>query len=98
MKNNNTALGLLGGLAVGTVLGILFAPAKGSETRKKIVDKSADLATSLKDSSSKLSSVISETINNLKNESQQLLGNSKEVIKAEIAKTDNLKNMNKPMV
>ncbi|WP_338645762.1 YtxH domain-containing protein [Flavobacterium sp. KS-LB2] len=98
MKNNNIAVGLLGGLAVGTVLGILFAPAKGCETRKKIVDKSADLATSLKDSSSKLSSVISETINNFKNESQQLLGNSKEVIKAEIANTDNLKNMNKPMV
>ncbi|RYJ52518.1 YtxH domain-containing protein [Flavobacterium petrolei] len=96
MKNNNIALGILGGLAVGAVLGILFAPAKGCETRKKIVDKSTDLAESLKDSSDKLSNVISQTINDLKNESQQLLGNTKEVIKAEIANADNLKNINKP--
>ncbi|RKS95615.1 gas vesicle protein [Flavobacterium limicola] len=98
MKNNNVALGLLGGLAVGTVLGILFAPAKGCETGKKIVDKSTDLAESFKDSSGKLSNVISKTINDLKNESQQLLGNTKEVIKAEIANADNLKNINKPTI
>ena len=95
-NNNNVALGILGGLAIGTVLGILFAPAKGCETRKNIADKSSDLAESLKDSSGKLSNVISQTINELKNESQQLLGNTKEVIKAEIANADNLKKINKP--
>ena len=43
MKNNNVLLGILGGVAVGAALGILFAPAKGSETRKKIADKGNDL-------------------------------------------------------
>lgn len=34
---------LLTGLAVGVVLGILFAPDKGSETRRKIADQGRDL-------------------------------------------------------
>jgi len=35
MKTNNVVLGVISGLAVGTVLGVLFAPDKGSATRKK---------------------------------------------------------------
>jgi gas vesicle protein len=38
------------GAAVGAVLGILFAPAKGSETRKKMTDKGKDLSEGLKES------------------------------------------------
>ena len=39
MKNGKVILGVLAGLATGAFLGILFAPDKGSKTRKKIVDK-----------------------------------------------------------
>lgn len=35
MKTNKTVIGILGGVAVGATLGILFAPDKGSNTRKK---------------------------------------------------------------
>lgn len=45
MENSNSkgslVLALLGGVAIGALLGILFAPDKGSETRKKIVDKAS---------------------------------------------------------
>ena len=34
---------LLTGLAIGVAVGILLAPDKGSETRKKIADKGKDL-------------------------------------------------------
>ena len=36
-------LGLLAGVAIGATLGILFAPDKGEETRKKIATGKADL-------------------------------------------------------
>lgn len=40
---------LLAGLAAGAVLGLLFAPEKGSETRDKINDSLADLAEAIKE-------------------------------------------------
>lgn len=52
MEDLNTtgkvACALLVGTAIGGVLGILFAPDKGSETRKKIVGKSEDLTDVIK--------------------------------------------------
>jgi gas vesicle protein len=42
-----TALGI--GIAAGAVLGILFAPDKGSETRKKIADKGRKLSEAVKE-------------------------------------------------
>jgi gas vesicle protein len=55
-KNNNTIIGILAGTAIGATLGILFAPNKGSVTRKRIVDeaelqkeKIASTAINLKD-------------------------------------------------
>lgn len=40
---------LLAGLAVGTVIGMLFAPERGADIRGKISDKAGDLAESVKD-------------------------------------------------
>lgn len=55
-SNNNGKLvgALLVGAAVGAVLGILFAPAKGSETRKVIAGKSEELSSEVKDKFSEL--------------------------------------------
>ncbi|RZK78020.1 MAG: YtxH domain-containing protein, partial [Pedobacter sp.] len=40
---------LLAGLAVGAVLGVLFAPDSGKRTRERISDKALDLADNAKD-------------------------------------------------
>ena len=40
MKSGKILLGVLAGVAIGATLGILFAPDKGSSTRKKISKKS----------------------------------------------------------
>ncbi|HPF96223.1 MAG: YtxH domain-containing protein [Flavobacteriaceae bacterium] len=38
-KSSSTVLGILAGTAIGAALGILFAPDKGSATRKRIADE-----------------------------------------------------------
>lgn len=98
MKNSNFAAGILGGLALGTALGILFAPAKGCETRKQIVAKSSDLKNIVKDSSEKWTTKIVQAISHVKMDSERLLGNTSKVLKAEIANNDNLKYINKALI
>lgn len=51
-NDNNTGKlvgALLIGAAVGAALGILFAPNKGAETRKKLLAKGDDLSGAIKD-------------------------------------------------
>lgn len=48
MKKSDVVVGILGGLAVGAILGVLFAPDKGSNTRRKIAEKGTDLKDNLK--------------------------------------------------
>jgi gas vesicle protein len=48
MSKGNVILGVLAGLAAGAILGVLFAPAKGSKTRRKISEKGEELADNLK--------------------------------------------------
>jgi gas vesicle protein len=48
MSNSKLVLGLLVGAAIGGALGILLAPDKGSETRRRIVEKGNDLSDSIK--------------------------------------------------
>ncbi len=50
MKRNSNALSaLLGGLAIGAAIGILLAPDKGAETRKKVADAARKAADKIKD-------------------------------------------------
>jgi gas vesicle protein len=50
MKKKNEILLSLGiGLAVGGILGVLFAPDKGSETRRKISESGSNLKKGFKD-------------------------------------------------
>jgi gas vesicle protein len=53
MENSNDSLKMIGtllvGAAVGGILGMLFAPSKGSELRKKIAGKPEELTDAIKE-------------------------------------------------
>jgi len=49
MSKINVAIGAVAGVAAGALAGVLFAPDKGTETRKKISTKSKETAASVKD-------------------------------------------------
>ncbi len=57
MKTGKVLLGILGGVAIGALLGVLLAPDKGSNTRKKIRRKGEDLVDDVK---AKLDDVVEE--------------------------------------
>ena len=48
MNSGKVILGALAGLAAGALIGVLFAPDKGSESRSKIVKKGEDYLDSVK--------------------------------------------------
>lgn len=47
--NSKIVVALLGGIALGAALGILFAPEKGSATRDRLSNSLKDLGNSIKD-------------------------------------------------
>lgn len=70
MSNNNgkILLGVLAGVAVGATLGILFAPDKGSNTRKKISKKGEDYAEGLEDKFNEFIESVTQKFEHLKEE------------------------------
>jgi gas vesicle protein len=53
-NTGNKFLGLLAGTAIGTTLGILFAPDKGANTRRKIAEQAENTKNSLTESAHEL--------------------------------------------
>jgi gas vesicle protein len=68
MSSGKVVLALLAGVATGAIAGILFAPAKGSKTRKRIVRKGEDLVDDLKDKFDELLEVVTAKVEKVKDE------------------------------
>jgi gas vesicle protein len=72
MNTSRILLGFAAGAAIGAALGILFAPDKGTETRRKIAEKSNDVAGSLKDKFSDLVDGVKEKFSGLKSDAEDV--------------------------
>lgn len=83
MKADSRAvLGFLAGAAIGAIAGILFAPDKGSETRRKISRKSSELGESLKNSFNDFVDSVKESYATAKQETETLAEKGKSEFKS----------------
>jgi gas vesicle protein len=84
MGNSNNSTKLLGailvGAAIGGALGILFAPDKGSETRKKISSKGNDLTDAVKDKFAAIVEKFKKEVEAVKDQASEFADNGKSVI------------------
>jgi gas vesicle protein len=74
MSTGKVLLGLLAGVAAGALLGILFAPDKGWNTRKRIAKKGEDYADALRDKLDEFIDDITVKVDEVKEEVSDLAG------------------------
>jgi gas vesicle protein len=77
MNKGNVLLGIVAGVSAGAILGVLFAPGKGSSTRKKISQKSDEYLNELRGKFDEFIGGITEKFENAKEEAVRLVGNGK---------------------
>ena len=78
MKSGKVLAAVLLGAAVGAVLGILFAPDKGSETRKKISKKAGDINDTVRSKFNELGEAIAEKYDSIRGEANEIMEKTKD--------------------
>lgn len=66
MEAGKAALGVIAGIAAGALLGILFTPAKGSVTRRRMLHKGEEYVDDLKEKFEDLLESVTEKYDDLK--------------------------------
>ncbi len=89
-ESTKVLLGILGGLAAGTVIGMLFAPDHGENTRKKVSDQSGKIK---EDLSSRLQQSV-DRMNTLTESAFNLINDYKSKLKKEEGKESAPTNSN----
>lgn len=72
MRTGKVVLGTLAGFAISAIAGILFAPEKGSATRKKIMNKGNDYADKIKSRFGGFVDSITEKFESTKHDAENL--------------------------
>ncbi|MFC6876874.1 YtxH domain-containing protein [Flavobacterium myungsuense] len=78
MNSSKVLLGVLGGVAAGAIAGILFAPAKGSKTRKRIVNKGKGYANDVKGKFDKVTKDFSNQYETILQEAKDMVSDLQE--------------------
>ncbi len=80
MNTGKVAIGVLAGVAAGAIIGILFAPDKGTETRRKISGKASDSVDDFKDKFEEMLCIISEKFESVKQDVNDLYEKGKNTV------------------
>ncbi|WP_418263185.1 YtxH domain-containing protein [Flavobacterium faecale] len=91
MKTNKTIIGFLGAAAVGAALGILFAPDKGTNTRKKIAKKTSETKEEIKSKIDQLKETLADKYNEALDKGEKIIENGQ-------ANIDNIKKINEKSI
>lgn len=86
MSSGKVVLGAIAGLATGAILGILFAPEKGTDTRKKIAKKSRESIDDIKSKYEDVIASLSNKLDSVKKDASHLFDEGKDL--AQDAKKD----------
>jgi len=78
MSSSKLLSGLLLGAAAGAVLGVLFAPDKGTETRKKLAQKGGDFGDKVKNKFNELGEALQEKYDNIRGEANDIMDKGRE--------------------
>ena len=76
MKTKHVMLGIIAGAAAGATLGVLFAPDKGSRTRKKIVNKTREYVDNVSEKINGIVGSIKQPFVSAKDDVEQLIANA----------------------
>jgi gas vesicle protein len=77
MKSRKVLLGVLAGVAVGALVGVLFAPEKGSKIRKKILNKGEGYTDELKEKYEELVAAITKKYEAIEHNAENLIAKGK---------------------
>jgi gas vesicle protein len=87
MSTEKVVLGVLAGAGVGVLMGILFAPEKGSVTRKRISRIAEDEVDALKDKMNDFIDLFGQKFDNVKDELSDFVETTKQKVETEVKQT-----------
>jgi gas vesicle protein len=80
MENSNKAINQVGSFLIGTliggIIGVLFAPRKGSDTRQQILDSGENITDTIKDKYGNLVKLVNQEITDVKNMASEAIDSS----------------------
>jgi gas vesicle protein len=90
MKAVNVFLGVLAGAAAGGLVGVLFAPEKGSRTRRQIANKADDYVDDLKEKFEDMVDGVKDKYESIMHDSKAIATKGKGKLKEAVNDTDHV--------